>query len=148
VVVTKKAVGWLVALGVVVTFIIFGALVSPSRPNPAPTFTNRICEDSFKHDVDLTESKETHIEVVLTEGCWSGFIHLPKYWNRNDDGFNVQSAGNQDGAWAAFWFASSNHADGPYGPNLTQFYQDRGTVLRVQGHGKIVFFTHKSGPDQ
>ena len=106
--------------------------------------SERICEDAFDKEQNYRKSDIRSIHITLHEGCWSEFIYLPDYWTRNTDGFNAQSEGDQNGFWVAFWFSQANHPQGPFGPNYTHFWQNYGSVMRLQGHGQIVLFTHKA----
>lgn len=105
---------------------------------------NRVCEGAFDHPMDFSEGKTTHVTVELHDGCWSGVVSLPNWWFRGDDGFNAQSTGDQTGFWISYWFTNNNTPTGIAGPNHAQFFQNRGTSFRLQGHGKVIFFTHKA----
>jgi len=104
----------------------------------------RVCDDAFAKQLDYSKSEVTHFEITLSDGCWSGIVTVPNWWMRNMDGFNVQSSGDQQGFWVAYWFTPFVTPTHIFGPNHTAFFQNAGGSFRTQGRGKIICFTHNA----
>jgi len=113
-------------------------------PGPARSVYNPhvICDDAFKADVHHEDDNIHHFPVVMREGCFSGFIYVPKTWKA----FHTQPVGDQTGFWSAFWFANQPEPAGPYPPNSNVVFNYPSRVFRLQGHGTILFY--ENVPDE
>jgi len=100
-------------------------------------FQVRVCDNAWQNEIHHEDDDTDHVPVTLHEGCFSGYVNLPKTWKA----WWVQPSGDQTGDWIAYWMPGNNPI-GPYLPN--QAYQIPGIPLqlRVQGHGKYVFYSN------
>jgi hypothetical protein len=140
----KKLLPWWLVIGAV--FVLFligynGATGPASAPTSSIAFNpTRICADSYTENLDFTQLQADHFTVQLREGCFGGWVHLPKTWKF----WHADASGDQNGYWNAFWYANDPHGIGPYFANDTRTI-NKGThdVFRLQGHGSVLFYNNQ-----
>jgi hypothetical protein len=129
-------------LGVLLALYGLASLVRPT-PKRVPYNANEICAGAFQADQHFEQSKENHIEIELHENCWSGFVYVPLWWVFGGRGFYSQPTGDLKGFWSAYWFAGRRQW-GPFdAARNPTFFQSRGRVLRLQGHGTLTLYTNQ-----
>jgi hypothetical protein len=101
-----------------------------------------ICDKAFETDQHFENDPRHHISVVLQDGCFSGFVFLPRAWRT----WHTQPVGDQTGYWVAYWFANQPEPSGPYQANSTWFNYTPPYTFRLQGHGTILFY--ENVPDE
>jgi hypothetical protein len=149
---------WLIGVGLVILWIAVESTSSSRSPTVQQqsqyigTYNaTRLCDDAFKSEYDFSKSEKSHIVIELHDGCWSSFVYLPNWWPIGSIGgdFFAQSTGDLTGFWMKIWLGGQNAPDAAlFGPNFAQEFQSMGNSFRLQGHGKVVFFTHKPSHDE
>jgi hypothetical protein len=108
--------------------------------NTPPPFNfggTKVCDDAWTTDKHFENVTSDNVVVDLKEGCFSGYVHLPTRWGR----WYSQPVGDgTDNYWIAFWFPNDSPL-GPYRTNDTANFGIRDPVFRVEGHGKVRFYT-------
>jgi len=100
-------------------------------------FQVRVCDDAWQRDLHYEDDEIDHVSVTLHEGCFSGYLYLPKSWNA----WWVQPSGDQNGDWIAIWMPGGSPA-GPYSPNQGNQFQGNPLQFRLQGHGTYIFYSN------
>lgn len=108
---------------------------------PAPHYNYRptfVCEDAWEQEQDLNYENFTgrYFDVTLREGCWGGYVTLPKAWT---SGWHSQVLGNDPGTWIAYWFPGYPLA-GPFGRNAVMEFPYHPMEFRLQGKGTFRFY--------
>jgi hypothetical protein len=116
-----------------------GTSVTPTATTSArANYGPQVCDNAFHSDIHHEKDVLDHFTVDLGEGCFSGFVYLPPYWAA---GWFHQPTGDTNNWWVAYWFANYPSPNGPYGPNDKYSFDNHPLVFRLQGHGKILFYT-------
>jgi TonB family protein len=146
-----RAVLALLIVGIAVVFILGGrnkldGLAKSTASNngslPPNYSPSRICDDAFNDDFDNSQKNLRYFDVTLHEGCFGGFVHLPKSWSN----WYAQPRGEQNGFWIAYWHENSQTPLGPYGPNASYHFDHVTTVFRLEGHGTVRFYSNVAVP--
>lgn len=73
-----------------------------NQTSPLPSNANyslRICDDAYKTN-QPNENVVDHFEIVLHEGCYSGFVTYPAKWNT----WLCQMKGDNADDWVSPWY--------------------------------------------
>lgn len=103
-----------------------------------------ICDDAWQHDV-YPDANADHFDITLQEGCFSGIVSLPARFIANigqTNTYHWQPFDPDPNCWAAMWFQGSSGGVGPYGPNDTPDHRNTPAKFRLQGHGRIRYYTN------
>ena len=118
------------------------------RSSPPPVVRNykssRVCDDAWEHEL-RPEPNVDHFDVTLHEGCFSGTIYLPaRFFDSIGSGeFHWQPLDSTPDWWVALWFQHTDWPpEGPYGPSELKSYTYKPGAFRLQGHGRVRFFTN------
>jgi len=115
-----------------------------TQPQVASYNPGRLCENAWQSDVHHENDKINHFTVDLTEGCFGGYVHFPKTWT--GQWWTQPADPNVSDYWVAYWF-SGGQPDGPYTVNHGGALRYTSNEVRLQGHGKIMFYTNTKGND-
>ena len=112
-------------------------LASAFQPAPGPNYVGRICPDAWQNDKDYSDSDAVKFDVVLKEGCWSGWFTPPTWWPEWH--WQQDTAGD----WVAIWYSGGN-PKGPFFWNQTTIHIDYppSRTFRLQGKGKLLIYTN------
>lgn len=154
---TKRVVNFVVVLAVVGLAIYFVRLFMHSDPKPQPpqvtvNYTKNICDDAYKTEDHQHENENPEfIDVNLQEGCFSGFVAIPKAWTNWQD--QMLHPGPND--WVAVWYQGWEAPAGPYtAAQINTQKINFGTVpskyVRLEGSGVYRYYriTATSYPDK
>ena len=141
----------LLAVGITVIFFLGGrgkvtdifksrtfSIVSKTVPVPQFNYQIMVCDDAWKADIHHDNADIDHFTVTLHDGCFSGYIYLPKKWPT----WGTQPVGNdQNIDWIAYWFPGST-PQGPYRPGQVYNLEYHPRQFRLQGHGTYIFYSN------
>jgi hypothetical protein len=118
--------------------------VAATQQQPVMIYNaQRICEEVFNQHLDFTDLKDNHFTVTLPEGCFSGWVRVPRFWKD----WHSDPTGDQTGYWVAYWYENDYKPLGPFyandNRNLNKSMQD---AFRLQGHGVILFYSNTVAP--
>jgi hypothetical protein len=155
---TKRAVN--VAAGLVIIVLAFFALRSCFRTEPKPqaqaqpsvNYTQNICEDAYKTENHRYENENPeYIDVILREGCFSGYVSIPKAWTD----WQRQMLHPASDDWLAMWYQGWQAPAGPYWAGTVnsqriQFQDVPTKLVRLEGKGtlRIYRITATSYPER
>jgi hypothetical protein len=136
---------WLVVLSLVAIFVAYLTSIEQNdrrRKLHSSYNPSNICASAFDQNLDFSNLQENRLTIELTEGCFGGWVHLPRSWNF----WHTQPAVYTQGFWYAFWFANDPHSIGPFSPNDTRTLNvNVHDLFRLQGHGTIMFYNNTPG---
>lgn len=105
--------------------------------NYSPT---KICDDAFTENLDHTNDAISYFDVKLREGCFGGFITVPKIWKGD---WHTQPVGDATGYWEAVWPEGRSQGLGPYKANdPTTLNLSSSAHFRAQGHGTTRYYSN------
>lgn len=113
-----------------------------AAPSTAGNFSRLVCDDAYQTEDHSQESRNPpYVDMRLREGCFSGFISLPKTWTN----WQEQFIGSAPDDWVSYWYKGLSAPYGPYSEaQVNSETINIGTVpfpaLRVEGHGVIRFY--------
>jgi hypothetical protein len=115
---------------------------APGTPVIAGYNPDKICESSWTAPVDYRNQSPNYFDVVLTEGCWSGWVYLPRAWRV----WYHTPVGDVNGWWVALWYSGQSRAAGPYRISQigTVSFNNVQSILRLQGHGTVRFYSNQA----
>jgi hypothetical protein len=108
-------------------------------PHYSPT---KICDDSLIAKIDRYNDNVTDFTIDMHEGCFGALIRVPKEWKT----VWYQSEGDTKDWWVSFWLTGQPSSSGPFNGNPTQHLDVAEHWFRIQGHGKIKFYSNDSTP--
>jgi hypothetical protein len=137
----RKAKGWLIFGSIVFVFWEIALMVSRPKQSRIPTsqVTYRpriICDDTIEKTYDYRNDNITHFDIPLTEGCFGGFVYIPRAWHN----YEIQPVGDQSGVWYALWPQGQNPTGVLYPNSVSDV--NSGGVMRTQGHGTLRFYSN------
>jgi len=114
-----------------------------NAPVPPPVqyyYQVRICDDAWKDEANHEDDNIDHFSVTLREGCFSGYIHIPKTWKT---WWNQPAGNDQSAYWRAYWFLGDN-PQGPYpgGGDINLGTHPNPMQFRMEGRGTYLFYTN------
>ena len=87
-------------VGVGALFLFFHAKRSPTASLAAANFGGLLCDDAWQNELDYSgKTGMDHFILNLREGCFSGWVTLPDYWQ----GWSMQHAPGTKAEWIALW---------------------------------------------
>jgi hypothetical protein len=112
------------------------------NPRPRYNYTPNICDDAYQtEDHTHANVNSPYVDVVLKEGCFSGFVELPKAWRR----WREQFLGADDGSWVSEWWSGTPNPRRIF--NYSQLSSDTEDyqvntpyLVRLQGKGTVRIF--------
>lgn len=114
---------------------------STSPQQPARNYTNGICDGAYGTDFRHDDETIKFFDVKLQDGCFSGFVGLPKNWTH----WQAQLLHNDPNAWVAEWWGGWDKPLGPFtnvqllSPERSAWYVPS-NLVRLQGKGTIRFY--------
>jgi hypothetical protein len=133
----KRKWAWLTIVPIVLLVTAFTSNKHTLRYNPA-----KICDDSFRTRIDHFNDNLPGFTIDMPEGCFGALIRVPKEWKT----VWYQSEGDTKDWWVSFWLTGEPNAIGPFNGNSSQHWDVAGKWFRLQGHGKIKFYSNDSTP--
>jgi len=108
---------------------------------PTLNYTTMICDNAYQTETHHDDEDIPYFDVVLHEGCFSGFVSTPTKWRT----WQGQILHNQPDAWAAYWFGGWPKPYGPYPMNQINsdqihFDYTPSNRVRLQGKGTLRFY--------
>jgi hypothetical protein len=135
--------------GVIYLTVQYGPSISPigdrttgAVPTPAPRqYSYAICDDAYKTDVRHDNETIEFFDVKLHDGCFSGYVGLPKNWQT----YQGQLLHNDPSAWVAEWWSGWDHPIGPFTSGQLdspdwQSMRVPSNHVRLQGRGTMRFY--------
>jgi hypothetical protein len=112
---------------------------SAEQQNPHRNYSPQICEDAYKSTTQ-NENNPDHFDIALHEGCFSGFVSIPKDWRQ----WQEQLLGDDPTVWVAHWYRGWPEPRGPLSQNqvnnVVQTEMVPSYQLRLQGRGTLRFY--------
>jgi hypothetical protein len=101
----------------------------------------RVCPDAWEQQAKKLNQHDDedipYFDVPLQTGCFSGYVHFPKRWQR----WGMQFMNPEQEGYVAFWWNGWAKPNGPFPPNaLPNFDYPPSSEFRLQGTGTIRFF--------
>jgi hypothetical protein len=139
---------WLAILVTVLICVIANKAMRSSSNQPAGishmNYNNtRICENAFTENYNYSTAHVDRFTVILKDGCFSGWFHIPSSWQNWHSGHT----GSEAGSWIAYWFPNDSVGLGPYGGESDYTIQKNvHEPFRLQGRGTFTFYTNQPQP--
>jgi len=108
---------------------------------PSGNFSRMICDNAYQTEMHYDNDNPPFIDFKLKEGCFSGFITMPKAWRS----WQGQMLDNDPTDWEALWASGVQE---PYGPwSATQINSGKiqnvsmpEKKMRLEGKGTVRFY--------